>query len=546
MKKIKSSIALKSISFVILMLIAFAGIVSITGYQVFSEEMYEEFATDAFKVARAAAHCVDADRMEAYKESGGNSEEYHQAWVRLDQLCNATESTFIYVIQPDLTDYGKIHFVFSTVKRNTEYSPYEVGYTRETTNDEYKKKYKALYTGEKEEELLLLNSRAYAQGLHHITAMVALKGAEQRTEAILCVQQQMDLLEPVRREYIKNIVAALLLVTLVAIVAEGLYLNRKLLLPVKQITGEASRFAQENVTAKEKLTSKIRTTDEIGQLAASIDQMEEQIVKYVDHLQKVTAERERIGAELHIASEIQENMLPRTFPPFPDRKEFSIYASMVPAKEVGGDFYDFFLIDEDHLALVIADVSGKGVPAALFMAKVKSLIDERCMMGDSPAAVMYHVNNQLCDGNKAEMFVTVWLAVLELSTGKGIAANAGHEHPVIHRAGGGFELAVYRHSLPLAAMEDVPYREHSFELGHGDSLFVYTDGVTEAMNSRDELFGTERMLEALNRNPSADPEALLQEVSAEIDKFVGNAPQFDDMTMLGLQYLGLGEKVQER
>lgn len=545
MNKIRSSIALKSISFVVLMLLAFAGIVSITGYQVFSEEMYEEFATDAFKVARAAAYCVDADRMEVYKESKGESDEYQRVWIRLDQLCNATESTFIYVIQPDLTDYGEIHFVFSTVNHGTEYSPYEVGYVRETTNDEYREKYRALYAGEKDEELLLLNSSAYAQELHHITAMVALKGTDQRTEAILCVQQQMDLLEPVRRGYIRNIVVALLAVTLVAIVVEGAYLNRKLLLPIQQITGEATRFAQENVTAKEKLTATIRSTDEIGQLAASIDRMEEQIVRYVDHLQEVTAERERISAELSIAKEIQENMLPRTFPPFPERKDFSIYATMDPAKEVGGDFYDFFLIDEDHLALVIADVSGKGIPAALFMAKAKSLIKNRSMMGASPSEVMDFVNNQLCDGNKAEMFVTAWLAIVELSTGKGVAANAGHEHPAICRSGGKFELSIYRHSLALAAMEDVPFREHTFELHPGDSLFVYTDGVTEATDSRNELFGTERMLEALNRDPTADPQDLLQQVRAEIDSFVGDAPQFDDMTMLGLKYLGPEQKGQD-
>ena len=542
MKKIRSSIALKSISFVVLLLVSFAAIISITGYQVFYEEMYEEFATDAFKVARAAAYCVPGDRIEIYKESGGESDEYRRAWIRLDQLCNATESTFIYVIQPDLTDYGEIRFVFSTVNHGTQYSPYEVGYVRETTNEEYKEKYRALYNGDKNEELILLNSNTYTQDLHHITAMVALKGSDQQTKAILCVQQQMDLLEPVRRGYIKNIITTLLLVTTVGIVAEGSYLNRKLLFPIRQITGETTRFAQENVTAEERLTTKIQSTDEIGQLAESIEQMEEQIVRYVEHLQEVTAERERISAELSIAKEIQENMLPRTFPPFPDRKEFSIYASMDPAKEVGGDFYDFFLIDEDHLALVIADVSGKGIPAALFMVKAKSLIKNRSMMGDSPAAVMYHVNNQLCDGNKAEMFVTVWLAVVELSTGRAVTANAGHEHPAIYRRGGRFELSIYRHSLALAAMEDVPFKEFSFELHPGDSLFVYTDGVTEATNSRNELFGTGRMLEALNHDPGADPKELLQQVRAGIDSFVGDAPQFDDMTMLSIKYLGSEQK----
>ena len=211
---------------------------------------------------------------------------------------------------------------------------------------------------------------------------------------------------------------------------------------------------------------------------------------------------------------------------------------MTPAKEVGGDFYDFFLVDEDHLAMVMADVSGKGVPAALFMVITKTLIKNRAQMGDSPADILYHVNNQLCDGNESDMFVTVWLAILELSTGKGIAANAGHEHPVLCRKGGRYELVVYRHSMAVAAMEDITFKEHGFELHPGDRIFVYTDGVPEATNAKNELFGTERMLEALNRDPDAAPEEQLKAVRESVDEFVGEAPQFDDMTMLGFCYNG--------
>ena len=159
-------------------------------------------------------------------------------------------------------------------------------------------------------------------------------------------------------------------------------------------------------------------------------------------------------------------------------------------------------------------------------------------MGDSPAEILFHVNNQLCDGNETEMFVTVWMAILELSTGKGVAVNAGHEHPVICRRGGRHELVIYRHSMVVAAMEDMVFREHSFELHPGDRLFVYTDGVPEATNTRNELFGTERMLEALNRDPEASPEAQLKEVRESLDAFVGDAPQFDDITMLGMCYYG--------
>ena len=228
----------------------------------------------------------------------------------------------------------------------------------------------------------------------------------------------------------------------------------------------------------------------------------------------------------------------RIFPPFPDRTEFDIYATMDPAKEVGGDFYDFFLIDDDHLALVMADVSGKGVPAALFMVIAKTLIKNRALMGGSPGEILAYVNDQLCEGNDAGLFVTVWLAILEISTGKGMAANAGHEHPALRRGDGTYELVKYRHSPAVATLEGIRFREHEFQLEPGDSLFVYTDGVAEATDANNELFGEERTLAALNRDPAASPKDLLANVKEGIDTFVGDAMQFDDITMLGLHYFG--------
>ena len=211
---------------------------------------------------------------------------------------------------------------------------------------------------------------------------------------------------------------------------------------------------------------------------------------------------------------------------------------MDPAKEVGGDFYDFFLVDDDHLCMVMADVSGKGVPAALFMVIAKTLIKNQALLGRDPSEILYNVNNQLCDGNEVEMFVTVWLAVVELSTGKGKAANAGHEHPCLCRKGGKYELVEYRHSPAVAVMEGMKFREHDFELRPGDKLFVYTDGVPEATSAQKELFGSERMLDALNQDPEAEPAQVLVNVRAAVDGFVKEAEQFDDLTMLCLEYNG--------
>ena len=280
------------------------------------------------------------------------------------------------------------------------------------------------------------------------------------------------------------------------------------------------------------------TGDEVQELATTFKQMTDRMKTYIDDIQKATAEKERIGVELGLATRIQASMLPHEFPPFPDRKEFDIYALMDPAKEVGGDFYDFFLIDDDHLGLVMADVSGKGIPAALFMMVSRTLIKNRALLCEDPAKILYEVNNQLCEGNKAELFVTVWLAVVSLSTGEGLAVNAGHEHPVLRHRDGKFELVEYKHSPAVATMEGLKFRQHEFKLEPGDTFFVYTDGVTEAANADNVFFGEERMLDALNKDPDADPVRLLMNVSQGIKEHVGDAKQFDDITMLAFQYNG--------
>ena len=280
--------------------------------------------------------------------------------------------------------------------------------------------------------------------------------------------------------------------------------------------------------------AKIIQDDEIGELANAFNNMSASLQEYIKNLSSVMAEKERIGAELNVATQIQADMLPSIFPAFPEREEFDIYATMQPAKEVGGDFYDFFLVDEDHLAVVIADVSGKGVPAALFMVIAKTLLKNRAQMGDSPAKVLEVVNNQLCENNKAEMFVTVWFGVMQISTGKIVAANAGHEKPIIRKADGEFEIFKDKHGFVMGGMEGMKYNEYELEIEKGGCLFVYTDGVPEATSSESELFGMERLVQVLNEEKDAPLPDILKSVKGSIDKFVKDAPQFDDITMLAL------------
>ncbi len=263
-------------------------------------------------------------------------------------------------------------------------------------------------------------------------------------------------------------------------------------------------------------------------------------VRAMEEKHREEAERERIGGELKMANRLQGSMLPHEFPPFPDRNEFDLWAVMNPAREVGGDFYDFFLIDEDHLCMVIADVSGKGIPASLFMMISKTILQSLSTVGKTPAEILTRANEAICANNPEDMFVTVWLGILEISTGIVTAANAGHEYPVV-KQGEKFALLRDKHGLVIGGMEKAKYKEYQFTLQPGDKLFVYTDGVPEATDANNEMFGLDRMLSALNLEPNDSPELILKYVQGAVDEFIQDAEQFDDLTMLCLEYHG-GQK----
>ena len=299
------------------------------------------------------------------------------------------------------------------------------------------------------------------------------------------------------------------------------------------MSDEATRFARESIKGQE--LGKISNFTEIRNLANSIDTMETDMVNYMENLTAVTAERERIGAELSFASQIQENSLPNEFPAFPDRNEFDIYASMKPAKEVGGDFYNFFLIDDDHLAMVIGDVSGKGVPGALFMMVTNIVLTDRTQMGGTPSEILNFVNSNICEHNRSEMFITLWLGILKISTGKLTFANAGHDDAAVCRRDGNFELFRTKHGLVVGAMPDLCYRDFEIRLQKGDKLFLYTDGIPEAMDRDNQMYTTARMLDALNENKEKPPKEILEGIHRSVAQFVGDAPQFDDVTMLCIE-----------
>lgn len=317
--------------------------------------------------------------------------------------------------------------------------------------------------------------------------------------------------------------------------------------PIRQLSKGVQQIAMGNFNGK----LNIHTGDEIESLAISFNAMTTELQTYIKNLEQITAEKERIATELNVATNIQKNMLPCIFPPYPDRKDFDIYAVMYPAKEVGGDFYDFYLLDENHLVITIADVSDKGIPAAMFMVITKTILKNFAMSMTSPddfSAVVQCANRQLCENNEEMMFVTVFMGMLDLKTGKFIYVNAGHTPPMIrhkHKDDSTFEYLPVEKNCVLGINEEAQFKQQEVYLKQGDELFLYTDGVTEAINKEKKLYSIERLYSNLNKiNKKSSCQDILRDVKLSIDEFAQGMYQSDDITMLAikLNYLDLGDK----
>jgi len=563
---VKISLKIKTVGATLVAALLLMVVAVAISYNVYSGTIYDQYKTMTMNLAKTEAVSVHAEDvavirdavMQIYRniceENGGvpdfenfDEQQWQEYYARyqsveelpqykstlklLQKISQANKVNSIYIGYMDVETYYGVYLVDGSL--NTDVCPVGTCDPFEESNAREMKK------GNYDFPAYITNYEEYGW---LCSAGAGIYDQNGEVVGTACIDVSMDDIMKNRQEFLQNLCLVLVGITIVICLLILAGINRILLVPVKSLSQAAALFVKDKESTKKTQTAisqlNIHTGDEIEELSESIKTMEMEINDYIDHLTEVTAEKERMGAELNIATQIQASMLPCIFPAFPDRNEFDIYASMDPAKEVGGDFYDFFLIDEDHIALVMADVSGKGVPAALFMVIAKTLLKNTAQSGISPKEVLSQVNTQLCENNEAEMFVTVWLGVMQISTGHMVCANAGHEYPAIRRVGGQYELLHDKHGFVLAGMEGSRYREYEITLEKGDSLFVYTDGVPEATNAENELFGTDRMLEALNQNPDAASEEVIREVQKAMEVFVKQAPQFDDITMLSMIYKG--------
>ena len=505
------------------------------GYFEFAGALKQQYMEIANGIAEYAALSMDPETLEQYLETKTADEAYNSTREQLQHTADAEDCSVIYVAKVH-TDTKEREYIYNVVSKASGFSPYEIGF-RDTVNDEFLKVYDSILKGETQLHNFMYSRKGYT------TSVYPVEDADSGVVAIVGVVKNMDLLTSAKNSYICQIILIEALIAILSGVVWVVYMRRRIVVPVQQLS-EAALNMVEHLEDGNSPELVVKHDDELRELADSFATMYREVGAYIAKLETVTAEKERIGAELDVAAKIQSSMLPCVFPAFPNRNEFDIYATMDPAKEVGGDFYDFFMVDADHLAFVVADVSGKGVPAALFMVIGKTLIKDHTGLHDDLGEVFTEVNNILCASNSEEMFITAFEGVLNLKTGELRYVNAGHEIPFLCRKGGVFEPYKVRAGFVLAGMQGIRYRAGSIQLEPGDKVFQYSDGIPEAINSEKAPYGMKRLESVLAKNSEKAPSELLPLVKADVDAFVGDADQFDDITMLCIEFKGNGRKAE--
>ena len=501
--------------------------------------IYRDFAQS---YARILATNVDGDRIPGYLESSITDAYYNNIHKSMKGMVDNADLRYLYVFVP--VEEG-IRYVWDA-QSDDDSRPlndiwyYDGNYPSDKVFEAYNNGKEVFYTYQYD----VLHLAAYVTPIRNSSGdVVALAEAD-------IIMPRAEMIFP---SLVKSIIAYVLIVLVVSMALFYFFTRKRIITPLERINAATSGMI-ESLESDEDIAIDVHTGDEIEVVARSIEKMNHRLKEYIRENNAITAERERIGAELDVAANIQSSMLPSLFPAYPQREEFDIYATMEPAKEIGGDFYDFYMIGEDRLGIVVADVSGKGIPAALYMMIAKILLKTQMQSVPDPAATLDRVNDLLHDNNDESMFVTVWLAILDIATGELTYADAGHERIVLYQNGEWKIIPkAYRGMvLGMVSSEDIAglpdnrrYHNQTIMLAPGDVLLEYTDGVTEATREDSEMFGEDRLLEAVKNAPSRKPEELLPHIRGSITEFVGEAEQFDDITMLVLRYNGTQESEEK-
>ena len=501
------------------------------GFVAFSRQFRTQYDKSIRSVAATVLECLNPDSFDQYLKTQTPDEQYDEINKILQYFIDQFDLNLIYVSAVEPPDYTRITYIYNPVKKGGRHSPFPLGYFEVYEEPQYNSSAKrVLENGE-----TVVRHTMKTRSGSHITAMLPVRNSAGQIVAVLGAQKDIQEFVIARHKYMTVVIFVELFFAVLFIIFFSGFFNLHFIKPVVMITRETDHFASYGGEPSEELM-KINHHDELGILAHSVHQMECDVNRNIKEITELTAEKQQMATELTIATKIQSGMLPKKYPAFPERKDFDLYATMEPAKEVGGDFYDYLMIDDDHLMFEVGDVTGKGVPAALFMAIAKTLLNSHAEQGLTPSEIFEAINSQLCRSNEMEMFVTCWLGILTLSSGDLCFVNAGHPFPVLLRDGEA-SFVEAKPNLMLAGMDGIPYVEHTVKLQKGDMLLVYTDGVTEASIAAQELFGDERLLTAVKTCQNLSAPDFIKQVRTHINAFVAGAEQFDDITMLAVKLI---------
>ena len=538
-KRLRTTIVTASIIFALCISLGIGSIGFVTYYRGMIER-YQDYISGIIKITEKE---LNADDLKECIDSGKKSAKYEETQLFMNEIKDSYDIDYIYMLIPlhkDGTDNMK--YVMCGIRQD-ELDDTDNKTLGDLSGTEYSPKVSEYYLdamkSDSDDIVYYANRTEFG---YMYTGLKALRSSDGKAVAILAVDISMGQIRTAYLHYLKVVSMDSLILTFLFLLVLQAWMTHRIIRPIRRMKQSSENFV--NDSRKEKEPEKlefcdpdINTNDEMESLSRSLVNMSEDLKRYMINLMNESRQKERIESELNIATHIQASMLPCIFPPFPDRPEFDIYAEMTPAREVGGDFYDFFMPDEAHIALVAADVSGKGVPAALFMVIGKTLLKDYSGFEETPADVFMKVNDILCESNTEELFITAFEGILDLRTGEMQFANAGHEKPIIyHKDENKWEVYQTRPGFVLAGMEGMKYRPGTLTLKEGDRIVLYTDGIPEAVNKKEEQYGMERFVESLYRYVDKDCEQMIKAVKADLEEYTEGTEQFDDITILSLEY----------